>query len=80
MTFPLTTKTLLIVARSNRLLAMDKATGETIAEVKLEDADGESLGTVSGGPLTYMQAGKQHIVVPLTAGRAKASIVALVLR
>lgn len=68
---PLLTKTLLLVGDSSdavmgqagisgpaKLRAFDKATGKVIAELDLP------VGT-TGGPMTYMENGKQYIVVPV---------------
>ena len=77
--FPLATKTLLIAGHGGLILAMDKATGESIGEVALKEAGGEPLGRVTGAPMTYMHEGKQYIVLALTRGGGKAKLVALAL-
>ena len=62
------------------MLALDKATGELIAEHKFKDASGKSLGRVTGLPMTYLHKGKQYIAIALTDRRARKSrIVALAL-
>jgi len=79
-TFPLATKTLLIAAKTATLHALDKATGEIVANLPLKDAEGKALGNVSGAPITYMHGGKQYIVMPMTTGRkGEAHMVALAL-
>lgn len=65
--FPLTTKTLLIVAHEGELLAMDKATGTVLAKQGLRGVDGRSLGWITGAPMTYMHEGKQYIVSATTS-------------
>ena len=77
--FPLATKTLLIAGHTGNLLAMDKATGELIAKLELKDANGRTMGRVSGAPMTYMHEGKQYITLALTGDRGKARLVALAL-
>lgn len=65
--FPLTTKTLLIVAHEGELLAMDKATGTVLAKQEVRGVDGRSLGWITGAPMTYMHEGKQYIVSATTS-------------
>ena len=78
--YPMTTKTLLIAGKGENLLALDKATGELIAEHEMKDASGKSLGRVTGLPMTYMHKGRQYIAVALSDRRARKSrIVALAL-
>ena len=77
--YPLATKTLLIAAHGNDLMALDKATGDLIASLELRDEKGRSVGNVSGTPMTYMHEGKQYIVLAMTGGAAKAQLVALAL-
>lgn len=77
--FPMVTKTLLFGGHGNKMLAMDKATGELISELELKDSDGKSLGSVSGAPLTYMHEGKQYIAVSVTGG-GTAYVLGLALR
>lgn len=65
--FPLLTKTLLLVATGGaddkpHLRALDKTTGDVIAELYFE-------GSPGGAPITYMLDGKQYIAVPVTIGR-----------
>ena len=74
---PLLTKTLLLVGEGGRrtsewvLRAFDKATGEVVAEVELP-------APPTGAPMTYLQNGKQYIV--LAAGYAdSARLIALTL-
>lgn len=75
----LTTKTLLIAGHGDKLLALDKVTGETISEFELKDASGTPLGRVTGLPMTYLHNGKQYIAVAVTADRNKSRTVALAL-
>jgi quinoprotein glucose dehydrogenase len=79
--FPLATKTLLIAGHNDKMVAMDKRTGESIGEVNLRSAAGEALGRVSGAPMTYMHKGKQYIAMALSNGPGNRSqqIVALAL-
>jgi quinoprotein glucose dehydrogenase len=77
--FPLATKTLLIVGHDTRLLALDKATGRTIGELDLRDAEGRALGRVTGAPMTYMHRGRQYIAMPVSQKGSAQQIVALAL-
>ena len=79
--FPLATKTLLIVGHNDKIIARDKATGKLIGEVRLRNARGEGLGTVTGAPMTYMHEGKQYIAMALSErpGNRTQQIVALAL-
>ena len=77
--FPLATKTLFIGAHGNRLFALDKATGDPIAEVPLEDENGRTLGRATGGPATYLHNGKQYIALAVTGGGSNMWIVGLTL-
>lgn len=52
--------------------ALDKATGETIAEIELP-------GATSGNPMTFMHEGKQYIVVAISEGGQPSEIIALTL-
>ncbi len=71
----LVTKTLLFagegIGGDPVLRALDKATGETIAEIELP-------GETSGLPMTYMIDGRQYVVVSV-AGEGQAELVALAL-
>ncbi len=65
--FPLLTKTLLFVATGGpddtpHLRALDKQTGDVIAELYFE-------GSPGGAPITYLLDGTQYIAVPVTLGR-----------
>lgn len=65
--FPLLTKTLLFLATgggadSPHLRALDKKTGEILAEISFE-------GSPGGAPITYELDGKQYIAIPVTSGR-----------
>jgi quinoprotein glucose dehydrogenase len=75
--FPLTTKTLLIGGQGGSLLSIDKATGDILKTLRLRDADGKSLGRISGAPMTYMLDGKQYIAMATSGGDLKARIIAL---
>ncbi len=70
------TKTLLFAGEGPRgdpvLRAIDKATGETVAEVALP-------ATATGAPMTYMHRGRQYIVTPASDFRNSARFVALAL-
>jgi quinoprotein glucose dehydrogenase len=72
--YPLATKTLLFAGKANRIIALDKATGEIIGMVKTSE------GKVTGAPMTYMHEGKQYIAAAVTDRDASARIVALALR
>jgi quinoprotein glucose dehydrogenase len=50
--------------------ALDKATGETIAEIELP-------GATVGNPMTYMHQGRQYVVVTVSEGGQPSEIVAL---
>ncbi len=76
------TKTLLIAAETAsgygatadspskpKLRAFDKATGKTIHEIELPSPAG-------GTPMTYLQDGKQYIIVPVGGGRAASEFIA----
>ena len=54
------------------LRALDKATGETIAEIELPNAQ-------VGLPMTYMHEGRQFVVISVGGGGAPAGLVALAL-
>ena len=69
---PMATKTLVMTAKGGRIIAMNKATGAVISEKRL----GRGLGEASGAPMTYMDDGKQYIVVAVT-GRDGGKLVAL---
>jgi len=76
--YPVLTKTLLIAAQRGNVYALDKATGELLGTLELNDADGNPLGRVTGAPMTYLSGGKQFVAVALTGNR-KGRIVALAL-
>ncbi len=50
--------------------ALDKATGETVAEIELP-------GTTVGNPMTYMHDGRQYVAVTISSGGQPSEIVAL---
>ena len=52
------------------LLALDPATGNTIASIPLP-------GNASGSPMTYMAGGQQYIAIPIGGASQKAELVAL---
>jgi quinoprotein glucose dehydrogenase len=52
--------------------ALDKATGETIAEIELPNAQ-------VGLPMTYMHEGRQFIVMSVGGGGQPAELIALAL-
>jgi quinoprotein glucose dehydrogenase len=52
--------------------ALDKATGNRVAEIELP-------GTTSGKPMTFMHDGKQYIVVSVSPDGEAAELVALAL-
>ena len=78
---PLLTKTLLFAAKDfgdePELRAMDKTTGEVVAQVPLPNS-----GVPQGGglPITYMHDGKQYIVMSMGGGGKPAELVALALK
>ena len=78
-TFPLLTKSLLIAARRDVVLALDKDSGRILAEIPLRGSDGAPLGDVSGTPMTYVHDGKQYVVLAVTGEGSKGSLVALAL-
>jgi hypothetical protein len=55
--YPVATKTLLIVGTGDTMLALNKATGEQVGTFRLNDANGEAIGRVTGTPMTYMHEG-----------------------
>jgi quinoprotein glucose dehydrogenase len=80
-TGPLLTRTLLFIghqgardggAGGSALLALDKATGETLRAIELPD-------TPNGTPMTYEAGGRQYVVVAYGGGAA-AGLVALALQ
>ncbi len=73
--FPLLTKTVLFVAQESRaklLYALEKQTGAVIAEIQLPHAP-------RGAPLTYMDEGKQYVVMAVGGQREPEKLVALAL-
>jgi quinoprotein glucose dehydrogenase len=73
--FPLTTKTLLLIAHASshrRLYAYDKLTGDEISRMDLPE-------TPQGAIITYMEDGKQYIVIPVGGRRDPSGLVALTL-
>jgi quinoprotein glucose dehydrogenase len=72
----LVTKTLLLAGEGASgaavFRALDKATGETIAEIELPNAQ-------IGLPMTYMHEGRQYIVISVGGGGEPAELVALAL-
>ena len=68
------TKTLLLSGESDgpAFRALDKATGETIAEIELP-------GPTAGNPMTFMHEGQQYIVVAVSARGEPSELVALTL-
>ena len=79
MSFPLATKTLLVLTHGSRLFALDKASGKTIEEMELREKTPGEFGRIHAAPMTYMHEGKQHIVVALTGGNGGGRLVALAL-
>jgi quinoprotein glucose dehydrogenase len=77
--YPLATKSLVIVGKGNAIIALDKTTGERLGAFRLKDANGKTLGRVSGAPMTYLFKGTQYIVVAVTERDMKARLVALAL-
>lgn len=81
-TYVLVTKTLLIAAQEGswfndgrtkeppKLRALDKKTGEIVAEIPLPKH-------ATGAPMTYMCKGKQYIAVPVGGNSSEAEIIAL---
>ncbi len=72
----LVTKTLLLAGEGSTgapmFRALDKATGETIAEIELPNAQ-------VGLPMTYMHEGRQYVVISIGGGGQPAELVALAL-
>ena len=72
----LVTKTLLMAGEGASgapvFRAMDKATGETIAEIELPNAQ-------VGLPMTYMHDGRQYVVISVGGGGQAAELIALAL-
>jgi quinoprotein glucose dehydrogenase len=66
------TSTLLFAGESvdEPFRAIDKATGETVAEIMLP-------GPTSGNPMTYMHEGRQYIVVAISPRGEPAELIAL---
>ena len=75
--FPTATKTLVLAAEGERIVAMNKATGAIVGETPLGAPDGPEV-RVSGAPMTYMDGGKQYIVVAVDT-RDGGKLVALAL-
>jgi quinoprotein glucose dehydrogenase len=78
-THPLATKSLVIAGKKSFILALDKTTGQRIGVFRLNDANGNAVGVVTGSPMTYMHEGKQYIVAAITDKDVKGSLVALAL-
>ncbi|MEM7416148.1 MAG: PQQ-binding-like beta-propeller repeat protein [Gemmatimonadota bacterium] len=72
----LVTRTLLLAGEGASgapiLRAMDKATGETIAEIELPNAQ-------VGLPMTYMHEGRQYVIISVGGGGEPAELIALAL-
>jgi quinoprotein glucose dehydrogenase len=72
----LVTSTLLFAGEGTngtpRMWALDKATGNTVAEIELP-------GTTSGKPMTFMHEGTQYVVVSVSTDDYGAELVALTL-
>ncbi len=77
--YPLATKTLVIAGNRAGITALNKATGETIGNFRLNDADGNPLGRLTGAPMTYMHEGKQYLVAAISDKDLKGSLLALTL-
>ena len=77
--YPMATKTLVLGGKGSNLLFLDKASGEYLGKFELRDADGNSLGGISGAPMTYMHNGKQYVVAAVTTTRGKGTLVAVAL-
>lgn len=73
--FPLTTKTLVLIAHGSAkklLYAFDKATGEEIGHLPLPR-------TPQGAMMTYMAGGKQYLVIPVGGRSEPSGLVAMAL-
>ncbi len=77
--FPLATKSLVLAGKNGAIVALDKSTGKRRGIRHLNDANGVLIGSVTGGPMTYMHEGKQYIVTPVTDEKLNGSLVALAL-
>lgn len=76
---PVITKTMLIAGKSGTMIGLDKATGEIIDTLRIDQMGVQGLGYVSGMPITYMQNGKQYITFAMTNGERNGTLVGMTL-
>jgi hypothetical protein len=70
---------MLIAGKSGTMIGLDKATGEIIDTLRIDQMGVQGLGYVSGMPITYMQNGKQYITFAMTNGERNGTLVGMTL-
>ena len=78
--FPLVTKTLVLARQGGTLEAFNKSTGEYIGAYLLNGVRENGHTTqINGSPMTYMQDGKQFIVISTGGNAVPSELIALAL-